>query len=123
MSALVDARGDKDGPDLGFIGVQGAIFKLLEIAPVTPKSLDVLYSLLNGLDPEHVARPYKIDYVLDRWSAVIDADYRGDMKDEFRCLIAALYGKTAGYARNKTVVLDTDVALRCAFYGSAELTS
>jgi hypothetical protein len=45
------------------------------------------------------------------------------MKDEFRCLIAALYGKEAGYARNKTVVLDTDVALRCAFYGSAELTS
>jgi hypothetical protein len=43
------------------------------------------------------------------------------MKDEFRCLIAALYGKT--YANNKTVVLDTDVALRCAFYGNAELTS
>ena len=127
MSALVDARGDKDGPDLGFIGVQGAIFKLLEIAPVTQKSLDVLYSLLNGLDPEHVARPYKIDHVLERWSAVIDADH-GDfpslkMKDQFRCLIAALYGKTAGYANNKTVVLDTDVALRCAFYGSAELTS
>ena len=45
------------------------------------------------------------------------------MKDQFRCLIAALYGKTAGYANNKTVVLDTDVALRCAFYGNAQLTS
>jgi hypothetical protein len=47
------------------------------------------------------------------------------MKDEFRCLIAALYGKT--YANNKTVVLGTatapDVALRCAFYGNAQLTS
>ena len=57
------------------MGVQGAIFKLLEIAPVTLQWLDVLYSLLDGLDPEHVARPYKIDYVLDRWSAVIDADH------------------------------------------------
>jgi hypothetical protein len=47
------------------------------------------------------------------------------MKDEFRCLIAALYGKT--YANNKTVVLGTatapDIALRCAFYGNAQLTS
>jgi hypothetical protein len=47
-----------------------------------------------------------------------------EMKDEFRCLIAALYGET--FANNKTVVLGTatapDVALRCAFYGNAELT-
>jgi hypothetical protein len=43
-----------------------------------------------------------------------------EMKDEFRCLIAALYGKT--YANNKTVVTARDVALRCAFYGNAELT-
>ena len=48
-----------------------------------------------------------------------------EMKDEFRCLIAALYGKT--FANNETVVVGTatapDVALRCAFYGNAELTS
>jgi hypothetical protein len=104
---LIDCGDDEVGPDLGFMGAQEAIFKLLEIAAVTLQWLEVLYSLLDGLDPEHVARPYKIDRVLERWSAVIGADYKErptslEMKDEFRCLIAALYGKEAGYARNKT---------------------
>jgi hypothetical protein len=47
------------------------------------------------------------------------------MKDEFRCLIAALYGKT--YAKQQDGSLGycncADVALRCAFYGNAQLTS
>jgi hypothetical protein len=91
--------------------------------------------LLDGLDPQHVAQPDKIDHVLERWSAVVATDDKErpdegyftslEMKDEFRCLIAALYGKT--YADNQTVVLSTatapDVALRCAFYGNAQLTS
>jgi hypothetical protein len=126
---LTDCRDDEEGPDLGFMHVQAAILKLL--APVTRQWLHALYRLLDGLDALHVARPDKIDHVLERWSAV--TDYKPDegyftslkMKDEFRCLIAALYGKT--YANNKTVVLGTatapDVALRCAFYGNAQLTS
>ena len=109
--------------------VQEAILKLLEIAPVTLQWLFTLYDLLDSLDPQHVAQPDKIDHVLERWSAV-DTDDKGyftslEMKDEFRCLIAALYGKT--FANNETVVVGTatapDVAPRCAFYGNAQLTS
>ncbi|MDQ6867913.1 MAG: hypothetical protein M3178_05765 [Pseudomonadota bacterium] len=127
---LSDCRDDEAGHDWGFMPVQKAILKLLEIAPVTHIWLFELYKLLDGLDPQHVAQPDKIDHVLERWSV----DYKVEpgegsftslgMKDEFRCLIAALYGKT--FANNKTVVLGTatapDVALRCAFYGNAELT-
>jgi len=130
-SRLTDCRDESESQyfDFDFTQVQKAILKLLEIAPVTEQWLFTLHGLLIGLDPHHVARPDKIDHVLERWSAVIGADYKDrptslEMKDEFRCLIAALYGKT--YAINKTVVLGTatapDVALRCAFYGNAELT-
>jgi hypothetical protein len=125
---LVDCRDNSESHyfDFGFTQVQKAILKLLEIAPLTRQWLFTLYELLDRLDPQHVARPDKIDYLLERWSV----DYKEkpnegfltslEMKDEFRCLIAALYGKT--YANNKTVVTARDVALRCAFYGNAELT-
>ena len=128
---LIDCRDEFESQyfDFGFTQVQEAILKLLEIAPVTLQwSCDALYPLLEGLDPQHVARPDKIDHVLERWSAVA-TDYKGyftslEMKDEFRCLIAALYGQT--FANDKTVVLGTatapDVARRCAFYGNAQLT-
>lgn len=131
---LIDCRDDEEGPDLGFMRVQKAILRLLEAAPVTRQWLHALYTLLDGLDPQHVAQADKIDHVLERWSAVVATDDKErpdegyftslEMKDEFRCLIAALYGKT--YANNTTVVLGTatapDVALRCAFYGNAQLT-
>jgi hypothetical protein len=119
---LIDCREDSRSGylDLGFFGVQMAILKLLEIAPLTVQWLFTLYELLKGLDPQHVARPDKIDHLLERWSV----DYKEkpdegfltslEMKDEFRCLIAALYGKGTATA--------PDVALRCAFYGNAELT-
>jgi hypothetical protein len=125
---LIDCRDNSESHyfDFGFRQVQEAILKLLEIAPLTVQWLFTLYELLDRLDPQHVARPDKIDHLLERWSV----DYKEkpdegfltslEMKDEFRCLIAALYGKT--YANNKTVVTARDVALRCAFYGNAELT-
>jgi hypothetical protein len=125
---LVDCRDNSESHyfDFDFTQVQEAILKLLEIAPVTQQWLFTLHGLLDRLDPQHVARPDKIDHLLERWSV----DYKEkpdegfltslEMKDEFRCLIAALYGKT--YANNKTVVTARDVALRCAFYGNAELT-
>jgi hypothetical protein len=125
---LTDCRDNSESHyfDFDFTQVQKAILKLLEIAPVTQEWLFTLHGLLDRLDPQHVARPDKIDHLLERWSV----DYKEkpdegfltslEMKDEFRCLIAALYGKT--YANNKTVVTAPDVALRCAFYGNAQLT-
>jgi hypothetical protein len=46
------------------------------------------------------------------------------LKDEFRCLIAALYGTT--FSNNKSAVQGSpsakDVAMRCAYYGNARLS-
>jgi hypothetical protein len=47
------------------------------------------------------------------------------LKDEFRCLIAALYGCT--WSNNTLAVQGSpsakDVAMRCAYYGNAELSA
>jgi hypothetical protein len=93
-----------DSPDLGLMGIQKAIFRLLEIAPVSMEWLWVLYDLLNTLAPEQVATPEKIDHVLARWAALDDRGHDGkaieghitslSIKDEFRCLIAALYARS-----------------------------
>ena len=39
------------------------------------------------------------------------------IKDEFRCLVAALYGRGFGSPGAK------EIALRCAFYGKGEITA
>ena len=65
---LVTEKHYDDSPDMGFMGIQQAIFRLLEIAPVSMKWVWVLYDLLDRLAPEQVASPEKIDHVLARWA-------------------------------------------------------
>jgi hypothetical protein len=134
-SRLVTRNDDESGPDLGHRNVQRAIFKLLETAPATGAWLHSLYYLLDSLDPQYVASPDKIDDVLERWGSVAVDDYKGNpaaglftstpLRDEFRCIIAALYGRA--FRDNKSVILGSasapDVALRCAYYGNAQLTA
>ncbi len=118
------------GPDLRYGSIQGAIFRLLEIAPTTDRWVKVLHRhLLEALNPAHVVSPSsgRIGPVLDRWSKVEMIDYRGNIEegqytslsaiDEFRCLVGALYG--IGGA-NPTA---PDVAVRCSYYGNANLTA
>ncbi|MBM3543533.1 MAG: hypothetical protein FJX44_03360 [Alphaproteobacteria bacterium] len=92
-----------------------------------------LYDLLDTLAREQVAIPDKIDHVLARWATLDD---RSDgkpiegrftslpIKDEFRCLVAALYGR--GFVNNAFVLHGSanakDVALRCAYYGKGDIT-
>jgi hypothetical protein len=123
-----------DSPDLAFMGIQKAIFRLLEIAPVNMRWLRVLYELLDHLAPEQVATAEKIDHVLDRWATLDDRTPKGkaieghhtslSIKDEFRCLIAALYGR--GFVNNVSVLHGSpgakDIALRRAYYGKGNIT-
>jgi hypothetical protein len=107
----------------------------------------VLHDLLDKLAPERVATPKKIDHVLARWAALDDRSSDGkaieglatslSIKDEFRCLIAAIYGKgypelTAeellkkDYSKFRSFIHGSpnakDVALRCAYYGKGDIT-
>jgi hypothetical protein len=132
---LVTNKDNDDMPDTGHYGIHHAIFKLLEIAPVDKHWLRVLYDLLDQLDFQQVARPETIETALSRWAQLDDKGYEGkpiegyftslSLKDEFRCLIAALYGRT--WSNNKFTVQGSpssrDVAMRCAYYGNAELSA
>jgi hypothetical protein len=124
---IVTQEDHYEGPDMGFYSIQKAIFRLLEIAPVSMEWVWVLNDLLGTLLPVQVANPEKIDHVLTRWAALNDRHSDGtaiesyntslSAKEEFRCLIAALYGAGHGNPRAR------DVAVRCAYYGKGAITA
>jgi hypothetical protein len=132
----VHMRGDDEfGPDLVSLDIQRAIFEMLETVPTSRNWLSSLTYLLEQLNPDHVQPSVNVDTVLERWSvdengAAENPDDREPYTDtglsertEFRCLIAALYGRR--WAENGWVMCgspdDEDVARRCAYYGNAEL--
>src|SRR5262249_2592015 len=95
-------------------------------APLHYHWLTVLYDLLDA--PGFQPSPKKIDTVLSHWAKLDDKVNENSigghftllsLKDEFRCLIAALYGRT--YSNNKFADA-ADVAMRCAYYGNAKLS-
>jgi hypothetical protein len=135
-SRLVNKNDEEFAPDLSHLHIQRAIFNLLKIAPANGVWLRSLYYLLDSLDPQFVERPDKIDDVLERWRSVAVDDYKGNpheglftsapLRDEFRCLVAALYGKA--FRKDVGIVVHgspnaPDVALRCGYYGNAKLTA
>ena len=122
-----------DSPDSGFYAIHRSIFRLLEVAPLKVRWLTTLYQFLDRLNFAKLnCWPKDIDSVISRW-AEVEYDgkpYKGkgqftrlSLTDEFRCLIAAMYG--GGYSDGKSYVhgspTASDVALRCAYYGKAEL--
>jgi hypothetical protein len=132
---LVTNKDSDAGPDMGHYRIHHAIFRLLEIAPVEKHWLHVLHDLLDALNFRQVAHPENIQGVLARWSQLDDRDHKGEplegyftllsLKDEFRCLVAALYGRT--WSNSRLAVQGSpsaaDVAMRCAYYGNAELST
>jgi hypothetical protein len=117
---LVTEEDYEDSPDMGFYRIQEAIFRLLEIAPLDRRWLRVLYALLDSVAPEQVATPDEIGQVLTRWATLDDRMSDGkvsegyhtslSLKDEFRCLVAALYGR--GYVNNAFVIHGSPAAER-----------
>jgi hypothetical protein len=119
-----------DSPDTGHYSIHKAIFGLLETAPVNLLSLRTLYHLLDKLDFQQVHAPERIDHVLGRWAKLPapkeDSHGKGyftslNIRDEFRCLIAALYGR--GYVDKKIVVLGNRDADDVALSASAKATA
>jgi len=128
-------KDDEHGPDMGHYYLHKAIFAMLSTVPTSHKWLWSLSYLLKQLDPEQVSNEQSIDAVLERW--ILDENGEEERptdrdkytetglseRAEFRCLIAALYGKSYG---KKEVAIHgmadaADVARRCAYYGNAKL--
>lgn len=126
---------DEYGPDFASWDIHKAIFEMLETVPTSKEWLPNLNFLLNQLDPDQVKLPDSLDDVLKRWQ-VDENGHREEPSDsenytdtglsdreEFRCLIAALYGRTfdkQGFVIHGSVD-DEDIARRCAYYGNANL--
>ena len=138
---------DGENPDLGHSWIHSSILNLLEIAPLSEQCIGLIYNLFNNLNPNQVCRSNNIDSILDRWSVESIKNYKDDadddgyftslsLKEEFRCLIASLFGRIYG-GTNKGVpntiqkddsfhLLGTrdaeEIALRCIYYGNANMT-
>jgi hypothetical protein len=123
-------------PDLGFWNIHKAIFHFLEAAPVTSQSVVAASELLNALEPQHCAWPDEISHVIDRWRKAEVKDCKGEaqegwstplpLNEELACLIGALYGRRSTSQKNKPPLFgsasDEDIALRCAYYGCAQMS-
>ncbi|MGF6440152.1 hypothetical protein [Paraburkholderia youngii] len=130
---------NNDGPDHIAYRVREALRDLVASAPTTPDWVQALYQLLIELDPAKrwlFENEKAVLDALDRWKGIVvespfdsakdeTGEYTGlPLADEFRCLIAALYGKVL--VDKKLVPVgkpdSDDVALRCAYYGNAKMT-
>lgn len=135
--ALNEEHDSDAGPDRHAWHLQKAVFTLLATAPAEPQWVTALHQLLLEVNPARARGPGSEQEVLDvlgRWENVkVMNQYRKEeqagrftslsLADEFRCLIAALYGRV--FVDGKSVCAGqpdaADVALRCAYYGCTEM--
>jgi hypothetical protein len=130
----INTNNDDDfGPDLGHYRIHSAILQLVETAPVNPLWRTVLFDLLNTLNPLHLARTERLQDILQRWKSLDVKDRSGEnsvglfaenvsMTDEFRCVIASLYGRALKDNELRAASKSQDVAMRAAYYGSSNFT-
>jgi hypothetical protein len=123
------------GADLLAHDIQRGILNLVLTVPIHGQWLGVLHALLMRLDPRTARTPSEAEAreAVSRWAALAmkepknESDeagyYAGVSLEEFRCLVAAIYGrwfdpemKAFGILGDAT---SDDVALRCSFYGNA----
>jgi hypothetical protein len=129
-----------DGPDLTAWDVQRGVFRLVRTAPLEPVWLRTLHSLLMGVDPARAKSPQSVQEAreaVDRWKDLNvartfkpeEGDEQGyytelSLADEFRCLVAALYGHAFVYHKFAYIggLQDEDIAMRCVAYARTKLT-
>lgn len=135
---LITNKDYPEDPDLGYWNIHRAFITMLASVPTTEYWLSTLRQMLDRFDPGDLPSPEEpITPILERWAqAPVSEKDRSSgyftalsRRDEFRCLIAAIYGRH--YYREKddkftSSILGSpdspDVVLRCAYYGKAQLT-
>lgn len=136
---LITNESSEYGPDGEYIDIHEAILTMIASVPTTENWLRTLRALLDRLDPGDLSSPSEpITPILERWARApaSEKDTSKDgyfttlsMRDEFRCLVAAMYG--SHYYRGKDDMFTSsilgspdshDEIFRCAYYGNAQLT-
>ncbi|MGE9010571.1 hypothetical protein ACO2JO_18455 [Leptospira interrogans] len=124
---------DNESPDLGHYRIHNAILELVETAPVNARWMSTLYHLLDTLNPGYVAHTERLEAILARWKPVEGKSYDGSVRagllvdsitytDEFRSLIAGLYGASLKGDQLESASKSEDVAMRAAYYANGNLT-
>lgn len=135
---LITNESSVHGPDLWYMGIHKAILTMIASVPTTENWLRTLRALLDRLDPGDLCSPADgpITPILERWAQAPasenDTSQDGyftslSMRDEFRCLVAAMYGRhylgKDGKLPSSIFSLNLDgEILRSAYYGNAQLT-
>jgi hypothetical protein len=131
---IVASEDNEYGPDWGFWGIHKALFRLVTTAPVSDNWCRALHRTLARVHPPSVAIEVPINATLEKWAGFEAKDYKGEAEDgiytdlplaeEFRCIVAAVYGTRLVGSEYERAGTPNSVALyeRCAFYGSAPLT-
>lgn len=135
--ALNEDHDSDAGPDFLAWDIHKGVFALLTTAPAEPQWVITLHQLLLEVNPARVRAPDSERAVLDtleRWKDVkVMNEFRKQeqagrftslsLAEEFRCLVAALYGRV--FTDGKAVYVGqpdaADIALRCAYYGCTEM--
>ncbi len=134
--ALNRDDGDELGPDLWAWNLHKALFRLLCTAPAEPGWVWILHMLLVGVNPARTRSADSEKEVIDaleRWKCLTPDPFGNgeeegrftslSLAEEFRCLIAAHYGRV--FIQNQSTCVGRydaeDVALRCAYYGCTEM--
>ncbi len=132
---LNNSYDNEHGPDMNHYYLHKAIFEMLRTVPTSKGWLWTLSHLLSSLAADQVSSQGNIDAVLERWKVDENGAHEKPRendrynstglpdREEFRCLVAALYGKHYG---SKQVIIQgsfehEDVARRCAFYANGKL--
>lgn len=134
---LITDKSSEYGPDGEYISIHNAILTMIASVPTTEDWLRTLRALLDQLDPGGLWSPGDgpITPILERWAQAPASEKerfeKGDytvlsMRDEFRCLVAAMYGHhylgNDGKLPSSIFSLNLDgEILRSAYYGNAEL--
>src|SRR6185312_2346214 len=131
---LMAPNDETHGPDFGYWNIHKALFQLVKKAPVTERWCFALLAALVRAHPPSVVIDEPIAGPLERWSGFEARDRKGEIDEglytdltrgeEFRCLIASLYGTRwiDGKKVHAGSPLSPTLAERCAYYAGATLS-
>lgn len=131
-------RDNSHDPDLGHYGIHRGIKHLVEHSPVSSVWFWAVWTVIENLDPQYVDAPENVGAMLARWKDFEIYDVADDpakrkpseahtiphitLAEEFRCALAAVFGKGLAKEALKAAAKSEYLPMRCAYYAHADLT-
>ena len=132
-NARINRNFDSDEePDLNHYRIRKLIAQLFGKVPVNEDWIWTLHGLLLRLSPARGGSMEEFEATFTRWKSVEVNNYKNEPRrgqyldgitfvDEFRCLMAAIYGGLKKNTDRADLLKSDDVAVRCRCYGSGKV--